>query len=349
MGPENYVNDFSDLLQIQRERGGIMHSVGLCPEIHYRLSGRGVMITAVYGYDGYIFLPEEIDGRPVTGIDSYAFSGNNDICEEDFVWSDQEAVFQEGIRRICAEEVLEVHLPRYVQEIGRYAFYRCRNMRKLTLHDGLLDIGGGAFTGCCFKEVEIYLHNGERSALKSIVDEIRFELYVKLYYEREGGEAETAELLFPEHYEEAVENTPARILYTSHHGAGGYYRQCFYNRELDYKKYDELLVRAAAEEEEATLVRLSLLRLRYPYKLAREAEMAYEACVKRHIKEAVHLLIKNEDKNIFSFLSENDYWTEEALDYGIQYAGKLGGTEILSVFMDEKHRRFPGKRKVFEL
>ena len=77
----------------------------------------------------------------------------------------------------------------------------------------------------------------ECSALKSILDEIRFAIHARLYYDREDGMTETADLLFPEHYEEAVENTPARILYTSHHGAGGYYRQCFYDRKLDTLVY----------------------------------------------------------------------------------------------------------------
>ena len=67
--------------------------------------------------------------------------------------------------------------------------------------------------------------------------------------------------------EEAVENTPARILETHHHGAGGYYRQCFYNRELDYKKYDEMFYHTVAEDTEETAVELALNRLRFPEKL----------------------------------------------------------------------------------
>ena len=68
-------------------------------------------------------------------------------------------------------------------------------------------------------------------------------------FENYEDSGERVRVLFPEHYEEAVENTPARLLVTHHHGAGGYYRQCFYDRELDYKKYDETFFRARAEEE----------------------------------------------------------------------------------------------------
>lgn len=79
-------------------------------------------------------------------------------------------------------------------------------------------------------------------------------------------------ILFPEHYEEAVENTPARILETRHHGAGGYYRQCFYNRELDYKKYDEMFYHTVAEDTEETAVELALDRLRFPEELSGEEQ-----------------------------------------------------------------------------
>ena len=37
--------------------------------------------------------------------------------------------------------------------------------------------------------------------------------------------------------------------------------------------------------------------------------------------------------------------TEETLEAGIGYAQKIGETEILSVLMDEKYRRFPKKKK----
>lgn len=77
-----------------------------------------------------------------------------------------------------------------------------------------------------------------------------------------------------EHYEEAVENTPARILETHHHGAGGYYRQCFYNRELDYKKYDEMFYHTVAEDTEETAVELALDRLRFPEELSEKNKMS---------------------------------------------------------------------------
>ena len=247
----------------------------------------------------------------------------------------------------------QIWLPSQVTEIGRYAFYRCRNLKRLILTDSLLDIGGGAFTGCRLEEVEIHFYQGERSCLKSIVDEIRFAIRAKLYYyKKEAGREEyieTAEVLFPEHYEEAVENTPARILETRRHGAGGYYRQCFYNRELDYKKYDELLYRTVAEESLQTAAELVLGRLRHPFRLAEDGREAYVSYLCAHREEAVKFLVETEDMEGMKFLAGQGYLTVSALDYALEWAAKSKKTEMLSLLMDEKQRLHPKKKKAFDL
>ena len=162
-----------------------------------------------------------------------------------------------------------------VREIGRYAFYRCRNLEKLGLSDGILEIGGGALNGCRPGQVEIHLRRGEASALKSIVEEVRFAIRATLHYHREDGRVETAQVLFPEHYEEAVENTPARIVETHYHGSGGDYRQCVYLKEINYEEYDALFAKAKARENEGTLIRIALARLREPYRLTEKAKQEY--------------------------------------------------------------------------
>lgn len=324
----------------------------ICPEIHYKNTKRGIVITGCYGTDGQVVLPDELEGRPVTEIAPYAFAENQEE-EEVLVWKNENAGFGGDMQRICGTQVTEVWLPSKVTEIGRYAFYRCRNLRKLILTDSLLDIGGGALTGCNLSEVELYFYRGEKCCLKSIVDEMRFAIRARLYYYGENAsgqeEAVMAQVLFPEHYEEAVENTPARILFTRHHGVGGYYRQCFYDRKLDYKKYDELLFRTVAEEKPWVAAELVLNRLRYPYQLMQKAKEEYEQYMTAHIEDAADYLIEMEDIEGLAFLSDENYWTEAALNYAIQRATEGKKTEALSLLMDEKHRRYPKKRKTFEL
>ena len=324
----------------------------ICPKIHYKKTEQGIEITGCYGPQGQLILPDEIEGIPVTRIAAYAFAEKPED-EGEYVFVSEGGSLSSAGSRVCASQVTQICLPSQVTEIGRYAFYRCRNLKRLILTDSLLDIGGGAFTGCRLEEVEIHFYQGERSCLKSIVDEIRFAIRAKLYYyKKEAGREEyieTAEVLFPEHYEEAVENTPARILETRRHGAGGYYRQCFYNRELDYKKYDELLYRTVAEESLQTAAELVLGRLRHPFRLAEDGREAYVSYLCAHREEAVKFLVETEDMEGMKFLAGQGYLTVSALDYALEWAAKSKKTEMLSLLMDEKQRLHPKKKKAFDL
>ena len=124
-------------------------------EIRYKMTSKGMMITEYYGADSCVVLPDEIEGETVTALGDYAFARNL--------------------------EVEEIWLPEALKEVGRYAFYRCRNLKKLILGNQLLDMGGGALTGCHLEEVEIYFREGKKSCLKSIVEEMRYQIRVSLY------------------------------------------------------------------------------------------------------------------------------------------------------------------------
>ncbi len=42
-------------------------------------------------------------------------------------------------------ELKEINILQTVKSIGAHAFYNCRNLRKISLYDGIVDIGDGAF------------------------------------------------------------------------------------------------------------------------------------------------------------------------------------------------------------
>lgn len=321
----------------------------ICPRIHYMETTGGIIITGCYGRDGIVVLPDELDGKTVTGLAPYTFASNRED-EGEKVWHNPEVKMEcdEELPRIAGVSLEEVWLSKYLTEVGRYAFYRCRNLKKLRLANQLLDMGGGALTGCHLEEIEIDFEEGKKSCLKSIVEEMRYQLRIKLnYYHAE--DVDVAKLLFPEHYEEAVENTPARILETHHHGAGGYYRQCFYNRELDYKKYDEMFYHTVAEDEEETAVELALNRLRYPVELIEKERFVYSEYIKSHIEKTAKLLIQREDIEGIRFLKSHKLWTERALQMGMDFAAEEKKTEILGILMDIRKEAFPKKKKTFEL
>ena len=133
---------------------------------------------------------------------------------------------------------------------------------------------------------------------RSCVPEILGDLWQRIdvaFYEAEDGRRSgrtdpAAYLVFPEHYEEAVENTPARILFTQHHGSGNNYRQCFYGKEIDYRKYDDLFSVAKAQDEAGVLSDLIFGRLMYPAGLTEYAEKMYETYIREHgAKTAAYL------------------------------------------------------------
>ena len=318
-----------------------------CPEIHYKKEDGRVVVTGCYGIDGKLYIPDEIEGQMIEAIGPYAFSAGGDDTDSVFLSPDAEYLSER--HRICMDEVEEIRLPMHVCEIGRYAFYRCRNLKKLILSDSLPDIGGGAFNGCRLGEVEIHFLKGGKSALKSIVDEIRFTVRAELHFHQKDGGEQTARVIFPEHYEEAVENTPARILETRRHGSGGYYRQCFYGRELDFKKYDELLPYAVAQEEVDTVIELALGRLMYPYRLSEAAKEAYAQYLHLHAEAAGRYVAETEAVKETRFLAERGYFTREALDQGVERASELGHTEFVGILMDERQKLSAGSRKSFEL
>lgn len=318
----------------------------MCPEVHYQRTPGGILVTGCYGTDGDLVLPDEIEGLPVTQIGAYAFAEQKQD-DRDEVWFSPDGMEICDRRRICAGEVTSVWLPAYVCDIGRYAFYRCRNLQSLILSDSLKEIGGGALTGCRLSRVEIHFFNGKQSCLKSVLDEIRYAIRADLRYEESGRRVR---ILFPEHYEEAVENTPARLLVTHHHGAGGYYRQCFYDRELDYKKYDETFFRACAEEDEITTAELVMYRLQDSYELGMEAELRYEEYLKNHMESVCTYLISKEDVEGLRFLSDQNYWSRESMEIALDLAAGAKKTELLSLLMDERRKRYPSNgKKMFEL
>ena len=350
--------------------------------IHYRETEYGIEIMRCFGADGNIELPGEISGKPVTRAAAYAFSARKDYEEEDTLICETEEgrLFRHQERLLAGENVESLSFPDTMTGIGKYIFYGCRNLRELSFSDSLTEIGSGAFTGCrALGKLNVSLINGKRSCVPEILGDLWQRIDVDFYEKRDGREAITAKLVFPEHYEEAVENTPARILFTQHHGSGNNYRQCFYNKEIDYRKYDELFFVSKAQDQVSVLADLIFGRLLYPAELGSAAEESYQSYVREHGAQISAYLTDAGDMDALREMSRRGLWTENALDAAVDHAaacqsayrtasgsrgessaggsgcvrqGRAGGTgqgEILSFLMDEKHRLFPVRKGKYEL
>lgn len=319
--------------------------------IDYRIcENKGIEIVRCYGADGQIVLPEHVEGNPVVRVAPYAFSARKSEEEKDVLSYEVKGqeLFGENTHLLAGEHVESVVFPNTVSEIGNYIFYGCRNLQYLEFSDALVHIGSGAFTGCGgLGELKVHQMKGKQSCVKEILGELWQRIDVGFLY---GNE--TAKVVFPEHYEEAVENTPARILFTQHHGSGNRYRQCFYRKELDFRKYDALFQVAAVQDKIDVVADLVLNRLLYPFELSERYKEIYEKYLTDYIEEISKYLIREEKSDEIYYISRQELWTRKGLEGAITYAGMEGRTEILSLLMEEKNQLFPRKstqKKKYEL
>ena len=60
--------------------------------------------------------------------------------------------------------------------------------------------------------------------------------------------------------------------------------------------------------------------------------------------------LKEEDQMLFiNLMAEKNYFSKEGIEAAIDWASRKQKTELLSILMNEQHKRFPKKKKTFEL
>lgn len=300
-------------------------------EFEYDVKENEILLKRCYGTEERIEVPAQIEGMPVTVLAPYIFS---QARRE----PDQKAA-------ICGNQVKEIVLPDTVREIGNYAFYGCYYLEALTLSHRTHDIAGGAFTGCRhLKNLTFRMEQAEGYCMKDVLSEVHHEMKVKLVYPNA-----VCTLLFPEYYEEAVENTPARQLETQFHGSGYSYRQCFQDGVFQFGEYDQLFQEAQNLESEDFCIELAVTRLMEKARLSQDAEGVYQSYLMEHRMSAAGWCIEFEQNETLEFLTGFVDWQEEELSDLIEEANAKGRLEIQSVLMDYKHHHFGKKKKTFDL
>ena len=300
-------------------------------EFEYDVKENEILLKRCYGTEERIEVPAQIEGMPVTVLAPYIFS---QARRE----PDQKAA-------ICGNQVKEIVLPDTVREIGNYAFYGCYYLEALTLSHRTHDIAGGAFTGCRhLKNLTFRMEQAEGYCMKDVLSEVHHEMKVKLVYPNA-----VCTLLFPEYYEEAVENTPARQLETQFHGSGYSYRQCFQDGVFQFGEYDRLFQEAQNLESEDFCIELAVTRLMEKARLSQDAEGVYQSYLMEHRISAAGWCIEFEQNETLEFLTGFIDWQEGELSDLIEEANAKGRLEIQSVLMDYKHQHFGKKKKTFDL
>lgn len=328
----------------------------------YKRTDDSIKILSVLGYDGVVQLPETIDGSPVTELAAYAFSegrGADAMLSAESAGAcladadgkeigsarEWESLKTDGMERICGLGLKEIYLPKSLCKIGNYAFYLCYELEKIHCSSRIRDLGAGLFTGCTgVQSIAIQVEEGEKSCLKEILSELRQELDVD--YESGRGKAK---LVFPELYEESVENTPARIINATMHGCGHRYRYCFDKTDFQFQRYDALFPHVKVQEPERLVARLVMGRLRCPLGLMQQYREAYEEYLREHLDGAARECLGKKDTEQLEWLAEHYGESRETLETMAGLARDCGDLEAVSFLMDLMHRKYPARRRRFSL
>ena len=300
----------------------------------YEKTSRGICIRRCYGNSAYVKIPAMIEGEPVTELAAYVFAAQQEEEPENL----------SGLPCVSGMDFEGVSLPPGIQRIGRYAFYNCYNFHKMECSSSIAYMGAGIFTGCeNLKEIILYEELTKPSCLREILSDLKQAVFVKV--QREDGKQ--YQLEYPEFFEEAVENTPARIIETHTHGMGIQYRNTFRDTRVVFLEYDKLFETGKYNLELDSAVRMAAARLEAPLELSDASEKAYREFLEEHAAEAGEIFL--EDIRRLLWFAETFVQEEAVLKELIALAEKRKKLEALSVLMDVKHRRFAGGRKKFSL
>lgn len=321
----------------------------------YEVKDNQICILRCYGSSGSVVIPEQLDGFVVTELSAYAFA------EE----MEKEPENTSGFPCICGELLEELYLPRTIKRLGRYIFYNCLRFRKLSFFSNISFMGAGAFTGCeslCC--LEMYRLDGN-SCLREILQDLKQTVTVECYHGLEepgkrmelkgredvGEETEKQEplcrLVYPEFFEEAVENTPARIISTQTHGMGVQYRNAFRSTQVVFREYDCLFTTGKYNIDLNVLSGIVISRLRYPFALEEDARDEYTDWLTLHLRETSFYLLEQENEKDLRWLAEVFASTAEQMDVLLETAKQREDAQAVSIMMDVKHRRFPAKKLKF--
>ena len=257
----------------------------------------------------------------------------------------QRVTDENGMPEISGNIVKELILPEHLRKIGRYAFYNCFSLRKISFGGELRDIGAGALTGCHrIERISVKTDEDGESSLRDILTELPETLRVDM--DRNG---EQGRFWFPEFFEEGVENTPARILENHVHGSGIRYRNSFVHKKINMLEYDRLFPYAVAWEQERIVLNLALDRILYPVSMTDEAKEKYLIYIKEHIQQAIRLLGEQKAydsmQRILRKLAPDRAETEKMLET----AQSANDSRCVSILMNELQKHGRKQRKAFEL
>lgn len=198
-----------------------------------------------FGQSPIVEIPDEIDGKVVSEIGDSCFSQNKKYKE--YI----ETTPIDYSCELCGRYIEEVYLPKTITKIGSWAFYNCRSLKKLSIHE-IDEVGSDAFMNC----IQLHtLHVSSSKNMKAILTQINWDVEVHF---------SDYTLFYPEFYESFEELGPAHLFGVNIEGEGYRMRQCFKDGNILFDEYDATFLKLKSEEREKTVCQFVYNRLLYP-------------------------------------------------------------------------------------
>ena len=253
-------------------------------------------------------------------IAPYCFCENNRIKYTDI--QDEIIGSTAGLQEICGNALEEIVLPDSIKNIGNYAFYNCKKLRKIEFGADTTEIGSDAFMNTIsLHQLTFRCAPSKKSGIKQILAHFSSDIEV-IFLEKNEIKAR---LLYPEYYESYDEIAPAHLFGRNIEGEGFRARQCIQDGIVDFAGYDGIFTQACVDESEKTLNRMALYRLQYPYALKEKDKKMYREYLEEHI--LLHPLIEERALESLRFLCHEKILTGEKLTRTIALASEAGWAE----------------------
>lgn len=303
-----------------------------------RLQDGTARILRVYALDGVVVIPDELDGHPVSEIGAYCFSDTERLpdtpVQETFIVADGTDSMQ--FQPISGSNLEFLEMPDSVEAIHDFSFYNCKKLQRLQVGQKTRKIGSDVFMNCqCLQTIEIRCGVEEASGAAMMLKQISAEIVIHFLGSPQGSEAM---LLYPEYMESYDEIAPAHIFGRNITGEGFRARQLFADGVVQLERYDEILDKAAVEENGLTVGRMALFRLLYPIALRQEKQRDYEEQLRLHALETAKYYIDLQEIGSLQKMCERSYLQGKDLDAAIQYSISVDWSEGSASLLHWKQR-----------
>ncbi len=306
----------------------------------YSVTDDGVSIDKYNGNEGFVSIPEKINGLKVKKIGNEAFRWHKEIREVTF----PESLEYAGDYAFCECRGLKsVYFGNNLKYAGEHIFYNCRNLAEISIPSGLEYIGDGFAKNCeNLKNITISSDNNLSSSVSGFLNELSGEIVIKIG--ETGGE-----LILPSFGYEYIDKCYSKTFETVTHGAGVLYRKCIEKHRINYDLYDLAFRYAVREELPQTMCRIAINRLQSQNGLNNESKKQYIDYLSEHISDTIRTIVYYENIDFIEVMEKEHMLTEEILLSAINITSETDRADFTAEFMDRKMRLFGRKKKVFDL